>query len=181
METLQVQIPRLFSQFEQQGDGEALKKAVQLLKFASPRSGATKSEIVAHSALRLRLLLTAFNYIDAKLIPDFDFSEGPSLTVAPPFEWGIMAGAAPESIKDPKIRAEYEQLLATNRARTRQYNLQTDLRDADRICTEIFKEQIHMHFERYSEVALAHLIGETVRSKSRVEDLLKVLRSPHLR
>jgi hypothetical protein len=171
MEILKVEIPQLFRQFEQGNDGRALKKAIDLLSVAEPDPKAPKVEILAFLALKLRLLFTAFNYIDAKLIPNFDLETQPALTVAPPLASGLPAGVAPESIKDPKIRAEYENELAANRARTAQYYLQSDLRRAEQECTDIFKAEISLHSQRYSNVALGALIEETVRSGRRAASL----------
>ena len=177
METLKGEIPQLFRRFEQGNDGRALKRAVDLLSVAEPDPKAPKAEVMAFLALKLRLLFTAFNYIDAKLIPDFDLETEPSLTVAPPPSSGLPAGVAPESIKDPKIRAEYENELAMNRARTAQYYLQTDLRRAEQECTDIFKAEISLHSQRYSNGALGALIEETIRSKRRAASL-KALAAP---
>jgi hypothetical protein len=44
------------------------------------------------------------------------------LNVAPPAGTGLPAGVAPEAIKDPKLRAEYETALAANAAKSRNYN-----------------------------------------------------------
>lgn len=174
MEILKVEIPKLLWQFEQKNDGRALKRAVDLLSVAEPDPKAPKVELLAFMALKLRLLFTAFNDIDAKLIPDFDLETQPALTVAPPPASGLPAGVAPESIKDPKVRAEYESELAANRARTEQYYLQSDLRRAEKECTDIFAAEIASHSQRYSKVAMGALIEEAIRSKRRADALKAV-------
>lgn len=171
MEILNAQIPRLFQQFEQKADGRALCRAVQLLSSVEPDNAAPKAEAMSLLALKLRHLFTTINYIDAKLIPGFDFSKMPMLNVAPPFGSEYPAGVAPESIREPEIRAEYERALAENDARNAQYSLQSDLREADKKCLEIFQRDIAMHAQRYSNVALGALIEETIRSKPRAASL----------
>jgi hypothetical protein len=175
MEILKVEIPKLFRKFEQDNDGRALKQAVRLLSVAEPEAKAGKAEILAILALKLRLIFATYNYLDAKLIPDFDLGKEPLLSVAPPASSGLPAGVAPASIKDPAIRAQYERDLAENQARTKQYYLQADLRDVERECTKVFEAEIALHAQRYSPVALGNLIEETVRSKQRVASLKRYI------
>ena len=70
------------------------------------------------------LFLKTRDVLDHRRDPRFDPEDRPVLNVAPPLGAGVPAGAAPESIKDAKLRADYESLIAQNAAKTRRYNEQ---------------------------------------------------------
>jgi hypothetical protein len=57
-----------------------------------------------------------------------DITQRPSSTVDVPGH-GYPSGTDPADIADPKLRAEYEQLVAANTAKTRRVNYQAELRN----------------------------------------------------
>ena len=66
--------------------------------------------------------------IDA-IDPNWDPNERLLSPNAVAMELGLPSGIAPESVKDPKLRAEYEAALERNRQKGRRYSEQSRLRD----------------------------------------------------
>jgi hypothetical protein len=71
---------------------------------------------------KAELWLAARRRVQTSVDPAFDFNETFFLNVAPPAGSGLPAGIAPESVRDPKLRAEYERAIAENSAKTRRFN-----------------------------------------------------------
>jgi len=71
---------------------------------------------------KAELWLAARRRVQTSVDPAFDFNEPIFLNVAPPAGSGLPAGIAPESVRDPKLRAEYERAIAENSAKTRRFN-----------------------------------------------------------
>jgi len=71
---------------------------------------------------KAELWLAARRRVQTSVDPAFDFNEPFFLNVAPPAGSGLPAGIAPESVRDPKLRAEYERAIAENSAKTRRFN-----------------------------------------------------------
>lgn len=65
--------------------------------------------------------------IDA-IDPTWDPNDLPVSNVVPPLATGLPSGVAPEAIKDPKLRAEYEAAIEKNRQKAERYNEQYSLR-----------------------------------------------------
>jgi hypothetical protein len=75
--------------------------------------------------LRLRkaeLFLEVRRRLIASTDSTFDFGDRPYLNVPAPPNSGVPSGSSPQSIKDPKLRAEYESAVARNSTKARQYN-----------------------------------------------------------
>ncbi|CUI03712.1 hypothetical protein [Massilia antarctica] len=111
------------------------------------------------------LWLCIFDAIDSELAPDIDTTTRAQMSVAPPPETGLPAGAAPDAIKDPVQRAAYEAALAANQERNQRISYQHKLR------TE----------EEFAEDSLLDLVK--VASASQLDDLKNrvarsVLRAP---
>ena len=69
--------------------------------------------------------------------PKFDVTNVPMINVDPPPGSGVPAGASPESVKDPKLRADYKRILDRNRAKIERFNEQQYIRmNADRFYEE---------------------------------------------
>lgn len=60
--------------------------------------------------------------------PNWDPNDKPLRNVPPPYGTTISAGASPEHIKDPKLRAEYEAAIKKNTKKTERYLEQDRLR-----------------------------------------------------
>jgi hypothetical protein len=63
------------------------------------------------------LWLDTWRHLSESRDPNFDPSDVPLINIAPPPESGLPSGVSSEDVKDPKLRAEYERRLASNRAK----------------------------------------------------------------
>ena len=59
--------------------------------------------------------------------PNWDPNDVPLVNISPPRAAGTRAGVAPETIKDPKLRAEYEAAIEKNRQKAERYSQQNRL------------------------------------------------------
>lgn len=73
---------------------------------------------------KAQLWLKAWRHVTESIDSKFNFDDRPSLNVQPPPATGLPAGTSPESIKDSKLRAEYEKAIAQNSAKAVTYNYQ---------------------------------------------------------
>jgi hypothetical protein len=129
----------------------SLQLETQLLGFLArdlaSASGA-KSEWIRERRTKTKLWLHAWQRLEKGINRNFDFSDRPMLNVMPPQETGLPSGAAPEAIKDPKLRARYEAVIAANVKKGREYNRQFEFRYLD----EIFPKRAAEYLARvYSE------------------------------
>jgi hypothetical protein len=111
------------------GGDLALRDRVQFVEFLAqdpPVTDAAGWEKLR--AEKARLWLETWKQIAGSINSKFNFNDLPMLNVAPPAGTGLPAGVAPEAIKDPKLRAEYEQAIAANASKTRIYSDQLWLR-----------------------------------------------------
>ena len=83
---------------------------------------------------RTNYWLHAWRRFEREINRNFDFDTRPPLNISPPSGYGP-AGIAPESIKDPAARAQYEAALARNKQRIAEYNRQWQLRQLDKSFT----------------------------------------------
>lgn len=80
---------------------------------------------------KAKLWLRAWQRLNSQIDRSFDVTKRPS-TVMPPEGSGLPAGVAAEAIKDPAIRAKYEEAIATNVKLANMRNHQLKLRELDR-------------------------------------------------
>jgi hypothetical protein len=85
----------------------------------------------------LNLWLRLLDLLDRNFDSTFDADDIPPKMVRPPAfpdpsQGALPPGASPSLITDPKVRAEYEQAIAANRAKIRRYRLQIVLRQVDK-------------------------------------------------
>jgi hypothetical protein len=71
---------------------------------------------------KAQLWLAAQRRVETSVDRTFDFNHLAELNVPTPPGSGVPNGVSPESIKDPRLRAQYEQSIAQNAARVRKYN-----------------------------------------------------------
>jgi hypothetical protein len=70
-----------------------------------------------------RLLLKALVAIDAGIDSHFDIANPPSMNIMPPITSNALeAGISPKSIRNPRVRALYEEALRQNAERIRRYD-----------------------------------------------------------
>jgi hypothetical protein len=71
---------------------------------------------------KAQLWLVAWQRVENSIDPKFNFDDWPQLNVQTPSGSGVPSGASPDSIKDEKLRAEYERAIAENSAKSLKYN-----------------------------------------------------------
>lgn len=71
---------------------------------------------------KAELWLAARRRVESSVDPRFDSNDLPELNVPTPPGSGLPNGVSPESIKDPKLRAQYEQSIAQNSTKAHKYN-----------------------------------------------------------
>lgn len=72
----------------------------------------------------IEVRLRAWKRLVDSIDPNWDPNDKPLLNVPPPPNTTISAGASPKHIKDPKLRAEYEEAIEKNRQKAERYNEQ---------------------------------------------------------
>ena len=80
---------------------------------------------------KAKLWLHAWQRLESQIDRSFDFTKRPS-KVMPPEESGLPAGAAPEAITNPALRAKYEEAIAANMKLANKRHHQFMLRELDR-------------------------------------------------
>jgi hypothetical protein len=166
METPRQKIDGLLQRFSQHDDVAALSDAVDLIDGLQPDPKAPAGAPPFREE-KLHLILTVFNAIDAKRIPDFDFEKLPPMTSVPPPETGLPAGVDPGAIQDPKLRALYEKEIASDQAKVKLYGLQVKLREVDGACAEAMERHVSATYFRSSVAELDQLVDQTVKSPAR--------------
>jgi hypothetical protein len=115
-------------------DKFSLQLEAKLLEFIAmdiasvQTTGAGDSDWVRERSTKAKLWLHAWQRLERGIDKDFDFNDAASLNVCPPAETGLPCGIAPEVIKDPKLRAEYEASITANNEKARRFNQQYNLR-----------------------------------------------------
>jgi len=92
-------------------------------------------EWIKERAYKAKLWLHAWQRLEKEIDRKFNFDDPQNeieLNVAPPPVTGLPSGVAPESIKDPKLRAEYETAIAKNTEKIQKANTQNTLRNLDK-------------------------------------------------
>jgi hypothetical protein len=165
MTTSKDKIDESLRKFDRHDDDLALDRAIELTAALQAKPGASQAAALAVRDKKLQRLLSIFNHIDAKRDPRWDPKDVPQMTVTPPFDSGIMPGAAPESVRDPTARAAYWKLIRANQAKLKASGFQRKLNDAQQRCMEIFESFVTEQYPRSSERELAAAIDSTVHSK----------------
>jgi len=115
----------------------------------------------------VRCWCRVFNLLDARIVPGFDVAHPPSISLAPPVEYGGLTGVAPEAVHDAAERAAYERDMAANQAKLRQYSPQLKLREAEERCSELFRAHLAQRPPRVGKKAVEQLVASTARTKPR--------------
>ncbi len=129
-------------------DTMSLRLETMLLGFLTrdlaPRAAADAQGVswAQERSSKTKLWLHAWSRLEKGINRNFDFSDRPLLNVRPPEETGLPAGAAPESIRDQKLRAAYKAAIAANAAKAQEYNKQFELKSLDGLFTKKAEEYI---------------------------------------
>jgi hypothetical protein len=77
---------------------------------------------------KAEMWLGAWHRLESQIDTDWDPGDKPLLNVATPLAAGLPAGVAPEAIKDPELRAQYEEAIRKNNEKAERYRKQYGLR-----------------------------------------------------
>ena len=110
-----------------------METVVKLLRHVAyhpspPKGGDELGEWCAQRSAKARSWLHAWMRVHEGIDEAWDPEDRPAANLAPPDETGLPSGVAPEGIKDPKLRAEYETAIQNNRRKSEEYMRQTILR-----------------------------------------------------
>ena len=170
MDTTSHQVILELAKFREASDLQALESASDLVGSMQPGADEKLPDLRKFHQDKLILWLKVLNAIDAKLDPKFDANNTPALAVTPPPDAQVPAGADPNSIRDPKIRAEYLDSITANQEKARYYSLQYKLHRLN--------EQISGDVEAY--VRKFHL-GNAEEKTEYLQLVEKVVASPQRR
>ncbi|OQA80879.1 MAG: hypothetical protein BWY31_03881 [Lentisphaerae bacterium ADurb.Bin242] len=125
---------------------QKIHKSIELFKKrADARQKLTQKQI---RSLKLNLQLILLNTINNNLNSAFNPEDVPKLNIQPPRGCGFaMAGMSPNTIKDPKLRKEYEEAIRKNSEKAANYNFQTWLR---RTKPNLLRELVEYINQNYS-------------------------------
>ena len=133
MSELHGKIDTDLKEFHKRKSLDPLRSAVALAQGIQPRPGASVAERRKLRDSRLVEMLTILDAIDVELDRTFDPSDTPSSSVTPPVVNGVVldSGIDPKHVKDPQVRAAYEQAIAKNNEKARKYAFQKGLQQID--------------------------------------------------
>lgn len=93
------------------------------------QSEMTNEERGSRRRVEAKAKLHAWKRLHESIDPSWDPEDRPSLNVPLPAGANFPRGVAPEAIKDPKLRAEYEAAIEKNQVKARRYSEQHRLRN----------------------------------------------------
>jgi hypothetical protein len=102
---------------------QVINEIENLGKFQEPSSKEWPKVRKVEAELWFRVLQS----VKKEIYQNHNLDKSPQINVAPPGPYP--SGIAPESIKEPEIRKEYEKAIAENKAKAQRYNSQYKLRD----------------------------------------------------
>jgi hypothetical protein len=174
---------RLAKEFQSKRDAEYLREAYIALEGVI-----LEEEFYPENRARLRtnclaLWLGFLQILDRFLDPEFNPEDIPeNLVQPPPTSGGVVypPGADPAVIDDPKARAEYEEAIAANRAKTEHYQLQIDLHRLNERIPPRVEAFIHDSYTSAPDdrAELRTAIDTIIKDRQRKENLLRLLTSP---
>jgi hypothetical protein len=165
MEISEAAFDELLREFDQRSDVDALRKALPLVESAGAGVPASKTDVLTVRRDKLRLFLTVFNSIDAKVIPGFDFADLPSISSDPPA--GLRSGISPSSIADSELRAQYEQTIAADQAKRAVYTFQSKLKKMDARWMDAFAAFVSAQFPMSARESLSEDVATSIKSDAR--------------
>jgi hypothetical protein len=173
------QAQELIKAFETEKEPERLNEASMSLEnvnLAQEYDLTSRHQLRAEClALHLTLLQILDKYIDPKFNPD----DVPSTVVQPHLSDGrvLRPGVDPAKISDPQDRAEYEKAIAENRAKARNYSLQTELRRLNERIPPRAEEFIRNSYTSSADdqKELKTAIDEKIENEARRAELSKLL------
>ena len=174
------QAQQLINAFESEKEPERLNEASMALEninliqeYDLPTRHRVRAECLA---LHLTLLQILDKYID----PNFNPEDVPVMVVQPRLSDGrvLRPGVDPAKISDPQDRAEYEKAIAENRAKAKNYRLQSELRRLNERLPARAEEFIREAFTSSDEdqKELKSAIDAKIENPARKADLMKLVK-----
>jgi len=129
------------------------------------------AEWPAYRRTNARIVLQAWQRLRNAIIPDFDFDDKPSRNICPPGVPELPSGISPKAIKDPGLRARYEEALADNARKAKLYGEQMHLRRIDddfswkakRYLCEVYSQK-PQNLEELEKLLGAHIAAADTRA-----------------
>lgn len=127
---------------------------------------------------KAELWLAAQRRVKSSIDPKFDVDDLPFINVPTPKGSGARAGSSPESITDPKLRAEYEAAIARNSEKIRHSNEQLWLRrNAPRFYADVERYLVNAYSRPPSDTAeLERLLSQYVEDDALRSRILERVR-----
>ena len=115
---------------------------------------------VSYRSVKAAITLHTLGRIEKEMDRNFNFSKIPLLQVAPPLAAAVDSGTSPESVSDPKLRAEYEASIKANDAINDKYREQSELKSLQ--ATFVPQEENYVialySIQPYNQSQLKHLL-----------------------
>ncbi len=103
----------------------------------------TRDEYSKRRSAAAKLLFQAWKRQQDQIDPDWDPNHGlPAINLSPPAATGMPSGIAPEAIKDPELRAQYEAAIDKNRKKAQAYRKQSRLRKLKKLFWPIAERHV---------------------------------------
>lgn len=152
------------AEFEKTKQIPHLEKAFQIANFISSP--------IPPRQQKLRMWLKIMVSIDHNLDPSFNINDSARMNVSPP-GGAYRAGIDPKDVKDPAIRAEYEELIRKNKEKRERRHLQNGLRHINEQLMFAVERFVRKHYTSSAEdqKELDQLLRETGISEARKQKL----------
>lgn len=149
---------------------------VEFLGFDPPVIDQADWEVLRRQ--KAQFWLKAWRRVTQATDPKVDLDDRPLLNVAPPLSTGLPAGISPASIKNPRVRTEYEKAIAQNNAKAQRCSEQSWLRLNG---SSVYEEMEHYLVNAYSRPPsnlseLQRLLSEFIEDASVRDRLLEEVR-----
>lgn len=135
-------LARLHKEREVQIVDQMLSNLISLQKLDKPSADEWPTERRIQTELWFKL----YEAVEKEIDKNFDFNCTLYLNIGAPGPYP--SGTAPESIKEPELRKEYEKALEENRKKIDERNFQYDLRKAEK---KLFDKLEYFLVEAYSQ------------------------------
>lgn len=112
------------------------------------RGGVRGEEWVKVRNAKTKMWLQGWQQLRLQMNRSFDFNDVPSINVSLPAGAIGVAGMSPAQIKDPKVRAEYEDAIAANARKAEEYRRQYKLRQLDQLFSPKAEEYVVRAYSR---------------------------------
>jgi hypothetical protein len=122
-----------------------------------------------------RLWLHAWQRLIDEIDVKFDFRQTYQMYPDPPL--GMVPGVAPEAVKDPKLRAQYEAAIETNKQKAEKFVRQSELRDLDKYFSLLAENHLIAMYSTppYNTGELKHYLDLYIVDKERKTKILKAV------